>query len=233
MAKNQHTVKELEKRYQAEEQLMSCISRVDYEQAMKMVDGKEIPDPEQRTIDTLRDKKNYLIIINTLFRKAAQRAEVHPVYLDEISGKMAVRIEALNSVSQVPAMRREMIRRYCMLVRSNSTKGYSPAVQKVMNYIFVNLENDLSLQRIAAEFSMNKSYLSTLFKKEMGMTLTEYVNQTRIKRAIYLLNTEDMPIQEIAQWCGIPNLSYFTRIFKKEKNMTPSQYREMITKKTE
>ena len=102
-----------------------------------------------------------------------------------------------------------------------------------MNYIFVNLENDLSLQRIAAEFSMNKSYLSTLFKKEMGMTLTEYVNQTRIKRAIYLLNTEDMPIQEIAQWCGIPNLSYFTRIFKKEKNMRPSQYREMITKKTE
>ena len=61
------------------------------------------------------------------------------------------------------------------------------------------------------------------------MTLTDYVNRTRIKRAIYLLNTEDMPIREIAQWCGIPNLSYFTRIFKKETNMTPSQYREMIT----
>lgn len=180
-------------------------------------------------IDTLRDKKNYLIIINTLFRKAAQRAQVHPVYLDEISGKMAVRIEALNSVSQVPAMQREMIRRYCMLVRSNSTKGYSPVIQEVMNYIFVNLEDDLSLQRIAAELTMNKSYLSTLFKKEMGMTLTDYVNRTRIKRAIYLLNTENMPIQEIAQWCGIPNLSYFTRIFKKETNMTPSQYREMIT----
>lgn len=233
LAKNQHTVKELEKRYQIEEQLMSCISHGDYEQALKMVDEKEIPDPEQRTTDTLRDKKNYLIVINTLFRKAAQRAEVHPVYLDEISGKMAVRIESLNSVSQVPAMKREMLRRYCMMVRSNSTKGYSPVIQKVMNYIFVNLEDDLSLQRIAAELSMNKSYLSTLFKKEMGSTLTDYVNQSRIKRAIYLLNTEDMPIQEIAQRCGIPNLSYFTRIFKKEKNMTPSQYREMITKKTE
>lgn len=233
LAKNQHTIKELEKRYQAEERLMSCVSRGDYEQALKIMDKKEVSDPEQRTIDTLRDKKNYLIVTNTLFRKAAQRAEVHPVYLDEISGKMAVRIEALHSVSQVRAMQREMIRRYCMLVRSNSTKGYSPLVQKVMNYIFVNLEDDLSLQRIASELSMNKSYLSTLFKKEMGITLTDYVNQSRIKRAIYLLNTEDMPIQEIAQRCGIPNLSYFTRIFKREKNMTPSQYREMITRKTE
>lgn len=233
LTKNQHTIKELEKRYQAEERLMSCVSRGDYEQALKIMDKKEVSDPEQRTIDTLRDKKNYLIVTNTLFRKAAQRAEVHPVYLDEISGKMAVRIEALNSVSQVRVIQREMIRRYCMLVRSNSTKGYSPLVQKVMNYIFVNLEDDLSLQRIASELSMNKSYLSTLFKKGMGITLTDYVNQSRIKRAIYLLNTEDMPIQEIAQRCGIPNLSYFTRIFKKEKNMTPSQYREMITRKTE
>lgn len=65
-----------------------------------------------------------------------------------------------------------------------------------------------------------------MFKKETGMTLTNYVNKKRIEHAVYLLSSTDMQIQNIAQYCGIPDVNYFTKIFKKVMNKTPSEFKE-------
>jgi YesN/AraC family two-component response regulator len=128
---------------------------------------------------------------------------------------------------------REMLRKYCMLVQKNSTTGYSPLMQKVINYISQHLnEQDLTLNNTASALSLNKSYLAGIFKKETGETFTYYVNRKRIDHAIFLLNTTNHQIQEIAATCGIPDMTYFTRIFKKQKGMTPTQYRRMIAGKS-
>ena len=72
---------------------------------------------------------------------------------------------------------------------------------------------------------MNASYLSTLFKRETGMTLTDYVNRKRIEHAIYLLKTTTLPISVVGQRCGIQDDNYFTKIFKKYTTVTPKQFR--------
>ena len=87
------------------------------------------------------------------------------------------------------------------------------------------LAGDLSLQANARRIGVNASYLSALFKKETGVTLTDFVNRKRIDFAIYLLNASDLQIQTVAQHCGIPDVNYFTRTFKKIIGITPSQYR--------
>lgn len=228
------TIKSMENRYDCEEQLMECISRGDYEAAEKLLYRPAyLSDLEQRLPDTIRDQKNYLIIANTLFRKAAQRGKVHPIYLDDLSSKMAAKIENITSLSQVDPLRREMVRKYCFLVKSYSTKGFSPIIQKVLNYIALNLASDLTLKNLSSIFSLNSSYLSAMFKKETGTTLTAYVNSKRIDRAVYLLNTHVDSIQDIAILCGIPDLTYFTKLFKKAKGMTPTKYRELITRKSQ
>lgn len=229
-----NTIKSMESRYENEEELMECISRGDYEAAEQhLYRPAYLSDLEQRVPDTLRDQKNYLIIGNTLFRKAAQRGKVHPIYLDDLSSKMAAKIENLTSLSQVDPLRREMVRKYCFLVKTYSTKGFSPIIQKVLNYIALNLASDLTLKHLSSIFSLNSSYLSAMFKKETGSTLTAYVNNKRIDRAVYLLNTQVDSIQDIAIMCGIPDLTYFTKLFKKAKGMTPTKYRELITRKAE
>ena len=60
------------------------------------------------------------------------------------------------------------------------------------------------------------------------MTLTNYVNKKRIEHAVYLLSSTDMQIQNIAKYCGIPDVNYFTKIFKKVMNKTPSEFKEEI-----
>ena len=123
-----------------------------------------------------------------------------------------------------------MIRKYCLLVKNHSLKDYSLLIQKVIARIDVDLTADHSLKIYANLLSVHPSYLSSLFHKETGLTLTEYVNQKRVEHGVFLLNTTKMQIQMIAQQCGIPDINYFTRIFKKQYGITPSEYRKSLYK---
>ena len=156
---------------------------------------------------------------------------VHPLYIDEMSGHFAQEIEKSTSIDALNALSREMVHKYANLVRNHSMRGYSPAVQKVVNYIDFNYQEDLSLKKIADLFSISPSYLSALFKKETGSTLTEYINNKRIDISVSLLNTTDSSIQNIAAQVGFLDVNYYTRIFKKLKGISPSAYRNMINKR--
>ncbi|PNV61116.1 AraC family transcriptional regulator [Clostridium sp. chh4-2] len=221
----------LEKRYQEENRLLKAVTAGNFNEAQQMLSQTSLLQYEKRLPNHLRDHKNHLIIFNTLMRKSAEIGGVHPLYLDDISSQFARKIERISSDAQYCMLMREMLRKYCMLVRSYSTKGYSPIIQKVMNHIPLNLAEDLSLKTLASLFTVSPSYLSSLFKKETGSTLTEYVNHKRIEQALFLLNSTDLYIQTIAVSCGIPDLNYFTKVFKKQTGKTPSEYRALIHEK--
>ena len=118
-----------------------------------------------------------------------------------------------------------MTHKYCLLVRNHNMKGYSPPVQSVILRTDAEITGDLSLSAHAQKIGINASCLSALFKKETGVTLTDYVSRRRVEYAIFLLNSTVMQIQTIAQHCGMPDVNYFTRTFRRIIGITPSQYR--------
>lgn len=219
----------LEQRYEIEQKLMQSVSNGQLHKAELYLSHISTQQYEKRNDNPLRDYKNYAIIMNTLLRKAAESAAVHPTHLHAISSQYAKKIELITSQSAFHSLTKEMVRKYCLLVKNHSLKGYSMLVRKVITNIIYDLTADLSLKVQAKELNVNPSYLSTLFKKETGQTLTEFVNRKRIEHAILLLNSTDMQIQVIAQYCGIPDVNYFTKTFKKIVGKTPKEYREMIT----
>lgn len=215
----------IEARYEAESRLMYAISHGQMHQAAMVLSSFNIAHFEQRTTDPLRNMKNYLVVFNTLMRKAAQQGSVHPLYIDQLSSAMALQIEQLLSVEAGTQMLGRMVHKYCLLVKNHNMTQYSQPVQSVILRVDTELAGDLSLSAHAASIGVNASYLSSLFKKETGQTLTEYVTRRRIDYAIFLLNTSDMQIQTIAQHCGIPDVNYFTRSFRKVTGLTPTEYR--------
>ena len=80
-------------------------------------------------------------------------------------------------------------------------------------------------EELARLQGISPSYLSTLFKKETGKTLTDYVQQRRVGYARQLLASTKLQVQTIAQYCGIPDVNYFSKTFKKYAGMTPMEYR--------
>ncbi len=218
----------LEQRYDLEHKLSQAVSAGQTHKAELYFSQFMNQTLERRHSNPIRDKKNAGIILNTILRIAADKGNVHPIHIDEISSRYARKLELINSEAVGNALMKEMVRKYCLLVKNHSLKGYSLLVRKVITRINADLTADLSLKSQAAALNVNASYLSTLFKKETGTTLTEYVNRKRIEHAILLLNTTDMQIQMIAQYCGISDVNYFTKTFKKIIGKTPKEYREMI-----
>ncbi len=221
------TVQMLERRYNAENTLLSAVSQgLSHKAEMVFANIKPSEMLELRIADPLRNAKNFMIITNTLLRKAAEHGSVHPLYIDGVSSDFAKRIESLQTLSETDELFGYMVKKYCRLVNKHSQKMYSLLVQKVITRIDADITADLSLKTQADFLNVNPSYLSTLFKKETGKTLTEFVNMKRIEKAKHLLTSTNMQIQNVAQNCGILDVNYFTKIFKKYTNETPNEYRK-------
>ena len=223
-------MKLMEQRYAFENEMMSAVSRGQAHKVSQLMASFNEMSFEQRITDPIRNMKNYSIIMNTLLRKAAESGGVHPVYLDSVSSSYATKIEQMTSLPAITELMGDMFQSYCRLVRRHSMSDYSPTVQKAIVFIESDLSSDLTLSSIAHEQKISSGYLSAVFKKETGKTITEYIRDRRVKHAIYLLETTHLQIQTIAVHCGIVDLQYFSKIFKKHTGKTPKEYRESIKK---
>ena len=221
----------LERRYAKENELIDAVSKGLSNKA-EMIFSNISPENalERRLTDSLRNTKNFLIILNTLLRKGAEQGKVHPIHIDTVSSDFALKIEATQTVEECGELLKYMVKKYCRLVNKHSQRNYSLLIQKVITQIESDIASDLSLNSLAKIFEVNPSYLSSLFKKETGSTLTEYVNKQRIERAKELLVSTNIQIQNIAQRCGMLDVNYFTKTFKKYTDLTPKKYREKYMK---
>ena len=175
----------------------------------------------------LRNDKNFLLIMNTLMRKAVESAHVHPLYINRLSTRYAIRIEQLTLRESTIAFRREMIRDYCDLVRSHSLAQYSPNVRNALNHIQFNLAGALTLTGIAKKINVNPAYLSTQFNRETGISLTQYITSRRVDESMSLLRHGHLSISQIASTVGFSDVNYFSRVFKQITGSTPTSYRSL------
>lgn len=218
-----------EDRYKFENELMEAVAKGNSRKAELMMSRFSVLTVEIRTPDTLRNIKNYCIIMNTLLRKAAESGGVHPYYLNKVSSDFAKKTELIDSVDETADFMLTVMRTYCNLVKKHSVKNYSPIVQKAILKIENDLSGDLTLKALALSSNVSPGYFSALFKKETGISLTEYVNGKRTDYAKHLLKNTNLQIQTIAGLCGVLDFHYFCRLFKKASGKTPTQYRNSIS----
>ena len=110
----------------------------------------------------------------------------------------------------------------------NQTKAVGETetvVQTVQRYIANHIEQDLSRDTIANHVFLNPDYLSRIFKKETGYSISDYVLKERIHMAKELLSQTNIPVSSIASAVGHTNFSHFAKIFKKHVGLGPSEFR--------
>ncbi|WP_240689050.1 response regulator [Ammoniphilus sp. YIM 78166] len=115
------------------------------------------------------------------------------------------------------------------LAISNGEVGGMPSVtvvEKAKQFIDEHIgQQDLSRVDIANSVFLHPDHLTRVFKKETGMSLSNYLQVKRLELAKELLTHSEMPISDIALTVGYSNLSYFSNIFKKHTDMNPINYR--------
>ena len=102
---------------------------------------------------------------------------------------------------------------------------YSPSVSEMLRRADMLISKAQSLESIAAEMNMNAKYLGKCFKRELGVSFSQYVADKRLVRSAELLMRTNLSVIEIALECGFESAEYFTRSFKRRYGTPPSHYR--------
>ena len=94
--------------------------------------------------------------------------------------------------------------------------------------IIKQVDRKITLESIANDVYLNKTYVSYIFKKITGISINDFILEVKTDRAKTLLHYPNMSVSEIADILYFCNGGYFTKIFKDHTNMTPTQYRDYI-----
>jgi YesN/AraC family two-component response regulator len=128
---------------------------------------------------------------------------------------------------QILNLQQNMVLDYATQVH-NLTMGhsYNQFMRSVTSYIHEHLTEDVTVSRIANDLYLSRSYLSTKFKQESGMTLNSFIQKLKIKKAREYLRNTDRSILEISTYLGFSSQGYFQNVFKNVTGSTPKEYRE-------
>ncbi len=112
--------------------------------------------------------------------------------------------------------------------KTSAKKVIPNKIAETLNYIQVNLHNDLSVALLATRLGQNTDYFSRLFKLHTGTRPVNYINEKRIERAQYLMASSRMTYSEISRQTGFEDLSYFSKTFKRFTGMSPKEYKKQM-----
>ncbi|MCT2193688.1 response regulator [Paenibacillus sp. p3-SID1389] len=131
-----------------------------------------------------------------------------------------------SSTEQIIEFLMECVDRYMAVEARERMNQQRLLIRKVAAFIDERVRDNWTVKQLGEQFNLNASYLSVLFKKEMGKTISEYVQETRIRQAKELLSDPNIKVYEVADRVGIQTSAYFTYLFKKLVGCTPQEFRD-------
>jgi AraC-like DNA-binding protein len=139
-------------------------------------------------------------------------------------------LEALVDARDSTALRLAFLDQIDGLLRpfEQGALALNPVVERARRFIEENSSGKLSLRKIAEHVNVSRNYLSTLFKKQCGTTITDYIHQVRMQRAELLLLAGGRTISEVAYMVGYQNYRDFYRNFVKFTNSSPTRFRQSL-----
>ena len=97
-------------------------------------------------------------------------------------------------------------------------------IHRAKHFLEQNFDRRISLKSLARYLGISSAYLSSLFHREYGITISKYLTSLRLEAARRLLQSSRMQVSEIASHCGFSSSSYFIKAFSNHYNVTPRNY---------
>lgn len=135
-------------------------------------------------------------------------------------------MEKSDSAEELNSLLEEVAVRVAAKVNSFNNKSIKLILRKAIDYIHEHYSEQITLNEVAENIYVSTFYISRMFKKELGKSFVDYLNDVRIEKAKELLKDIKYKTYEVAEIVGISDPHYFSKLFKKYSGMTPSDYRE-------
>lgn len=212
--------------YILEKHLLSAIQNGEVNQALDYLD-ELLREPLNANLSHSSDRyyKNMLISFVTLVTRATIEGGLNSEKAYVLSDRIIKKIEKEPHLDSNKSYRfsREVILEFSQTLNNGKLNQNSYYVNRTMLYVSQNIQKKIIVGEIANLLRVTPNYLSTLFKKETGMTVIQYIQKEKIKEAIYLMETTSISVSEIATILSFTDQSHFIKIFKKVMGQTPKK----------
>ena len=177
--------------------------------------------------DPLRQMKTSIVVFTTLVSRAAIEGGLSPELAYALGDSYLQSVEDCRDSGELGALANAMYHDFIYRVhRLRSNPAYSHAIQKCCDYIELSLDRKIRVADLAALVGYTEYYLTEKFKKETGVSVSQYVHFAKVERARVLLESTDMSVREIAERLAYNTVNYFIQSFRDVAGCTPAQYRK-------
>ena len=213
--------------YDLEENFMNMIRKGDYISISNLLENSPIFKKDVMESNHLRFFKNSFVAIATLASRAAIQGGMNPDDAFTLIDNYILMCELLDDCNRINNLGRLMVMDFAK--RVNQLHEGAPAsklVSDVSNYINRHMSETITVEAIAKEFFLSRSYLSKLFKAESNMSLSDFILTKKTDEAKYLLRYTNKSLTDISLSLGFSSPGHFSRVFKKYASITPHKYRK-------
>lgn len=137
-------------------------------------------------------------------------------------------VKGFESLEKLSLWLSEVINRFVSYVFDFASIKHINLIYKTVDYIKANYSEKITLDDIAKNVYISKSYLSRVFKDEMHCSITDYIHKVRISHSKLLLEDPALSLADVSNLAGFEDQSYFTKVFKSITGVSPGKYREKL-----
>jgi AraC-like DNA-binding protein len=149
--------------------------------------------------------------------------------LEELAAELAERRSAYRVRARLLLTNVLLLLYRSTLMTPELSNGDGMRLGAVLDHIELHYAEELSLADLAGLMGTSSSYFSRLFRSEVGITLFEHINRTRIRKACVLLRKPELSVTRIAFDVGYNSISFFNRYFRRVMNVSPREYRRFLS----
>ncbi|MBQ8515584.1 MAG: helix-turn-helix transcriptional regulator [Ruminococcus sp.] len=213
--------------YERETAFFQSIRDGDITEVRRLFKPFDCGEMGQLSEDSLRNLKYHLIITVALITRRCIEGGMETRAAYNLSDIYIRSIDKCQREEEIHLLHREVVEDYAQRMQILHRKTLYPRpVLLCLDYIYDNLHTHITLDKLAEVTGLSPSYLSRLFHKEVGQTISGYIMKKRIVAAENMLKYSNYTCMEISDYLCFSSESHFIQVFKKHTGFTPRRYRE-------
>lgn len=212
--------------YNLEAQLLKYVEEGNREGIRRIIEKPFVINEGSIAFNNIRQTKNIAIVTITLITRAAIRGGVPPKVAFQLSDEYIKQVENLVTFNSIVNLHEESALHFTdKVVEYKYNLGNTPELKHLILYIQQNTSLPLTVNSLAEKFNYSRSYLSERFKAKTGVSLSQFILQTKLQEAQNLLLSTDKSISEISTYLCFSSQSHFQTAFKNRFHISPAKFR--------
>ena len=177
--------------------------------------------------NAVTNMKYHFVITTAMITRLCKQNGMEMEQAFRLSDFYIQKLDGIHTVEEVQSLHDEMVMDYTEKMRRYFRDNtYSKHINESKEYIYSHIKERITIEDLADSLGVSASYLSRLFKKETGISVSAYIRRQKIEMAKNLLQYSDYPIIEIANRLSFSSQSHFIQQFREVTGMTPGKYRD-------